>query len=223
MVEGKTTTYTANYSNHTSSTVYNWTSSTGNLSVISGNGTNTITVRGAAAGSSTLKVTAGSSASATKLVEVTSSTTIISNEIIRTNKSFSNKNLQIYNVEVLDNAVVNFIAEELVHITPGFYAKEGTTVTIKATGSALRSSFASEAPQLLEVASEEYSLVSLVDNPVEAKIVSLKVYSLTGMLLYSSDTDFELSLLDLSDGIYIVERSYDNGEIKRKKSYLKKQ
>ncbi|MDR2057817.1 MAG: T9SS type A sorting domain-containing protein [Dysgonamonadaceae bacterium] len=53
-------------------------------------------------------------------------------------------------------------------------------------------------------------------------VESVKVYSLTGSLIYFSDTRFDIQSLPLNKGIYILEKRYSDGNFRFEKVVLRK-
>lgn len=220
---GSTATYTANYTG--TSTNYQWSTTSGKLNIISGQGTKTITVSpNITEGTDQLKVTVGGM-SATKNVTITSLTTNITNQTITSNKNFSNSIINISNTTITNNAIVNITAEESVTITPNFLAQQGTTVVIKA-GSGLKSDAIVEDETILTselpVSEQLYDMplsVSKIDETGQPSLI--KVYSITGMVVYSSSSNFDLKSANIKNGIYIIEKTDIDGNIKYEKVHLR--
>lgn len=65
-----------------------------------------------------------------------------------------------------------------------------------------------------------------IQNAIEGgSVASIKVYSLTGSLIYSSGSvasDFNIYSLGLNDGIYIVETTDETGDVKRDKLLIRR-
>jgi hypothetical protein len=223
-------TYTANYSNSNNYSI-NWISVNGKLSIISGQGTKIVKIRAdKGIGTDQLKVSFGECLSELKTVKINSATTIISDQTITTNKDFSNRFIKISNTTIKNNAMVNITAEESIVISPSFLAQTGANITIKVTGpgSTLRSSSIEEKKEEDEI--EEISEIPLTQyistliDEVDAysQISSVKLYSLTGSVIYFSTSDFDIQTKNIASGIYILEKKYNNGNMNREKVILKR-
>ncbi len=73
-----------------------------------------------------------------------------------------------------------------------------------------------------DILNEEFGITSINDvkiNTSETKL--LRIYAVTGALVYSSSTNFNLKSAYLNKGIYIVETTNNLGEVKREKIVVK--
>ncbi len=73
-----------------------------------------------------------------------------------------------------------------------------------------------------DILNEEFGITSINDvkiNTSETKL--LRIYAVTGALVYSSSTDFNLKSAYLNKGIYIVETTNNLGEVKQEKIVVK--
>jgi hypothetical protein len=222
-----TATYTASFSNHSSSTSYNWSSTNGKLSIISGQGTNTVTVQATSLGTEQLKVSTGG-LNVTKSINIFSNTTNIVGQTITSNVNFSNLFINVSNTTITNNATVNITAEELVTISPSFLAQQGTTVTIKAVGSGgLRSSNSVEDTDMItdiaEIPIKKTSEILSQNTPnpfsdrtkisyvisEEAKYSYINIYNLQGKIVKHVDIneigkgEIYIESTGLASGMYI--------------------
>lgn len=224
--EGSSSTYKADYSSHSSSTNYTWSTTNGNVSIISGQGTSSVTIQPKVPeGTETLKVTAGG-LSATKTIKITPlcGITNVTNQTITTNKDFSNCAIVVSGVNIKNNAVVNFTAKDSIVIKPNFVAEKGANVTFKVTGVEPRSA---EAIEYLLFMEPEISRVStnLDDTQIHngnPELSSIRIYSTMGALIQSSTSDIDIYSLGLDNGIYIVEKTDTQGNIYRGKIALRR-
>jgi hypothetical protein len=135
--------------------------------------------------------------------------------------NFYGCNIEIANTTIKSNATVNIQAQEQIVLKPGFSAQSGSHVSIKIITPSIgysMPSFAS-APESKEISGE---IISEITHPEEISSTTLiKVYSLTGVMVYSSTTNFDLKTLTLSEGVYIVEKTDMKGTIHREKLLLK--
>jgi hypothetical protein len=116
---------------------------------------------------------------------------------------------------ISNNAVVSIQATEIT-INSGFSVAQGTNVTITATGSnGLRSASTEEVSDDIDF--DGNTITSVADIEEVSSLESIKIYSLTGFLIYYSDTQFDIQFIPLNKGIYILEKKYISGEIKREK------
>ncbi|MCC8145076.1 MAG: T9SS type A sorting domain-containing protein [Bacteroidales bacterium] len=115
---------------------------------------------------------------------------------------------------IKNNATVEIIAKEVV-INPGFSTELGTNVTIEAMETpALRSNEEFQEKEAVEITTS-------VDTPeAEPTIKSVRVYTVTGQRVYSSETHTDIYSIGLPNGIYVIQKEYDNGESVREKIIL---
>jgi hypothetical protein len=119
-----------------------------------------------------------------------------------------------------NNAVVSIRATEIT-INSNFSAAEGTNVTLTATGSSsLRSASTEDVSD--DADSAENTITSIVSVEEAPAIESIKIYSLTGSLIYTSDSHFDIQSLPLNDGIYILEKRFTGGDFEFQKVILRK-
>lgn len=119
------------------------------------------------------------------------------------------------NFAITNNATVRLIAKEII-INPGFSSEFGTDVSIEAMATpALRSD---------KETYEEKGYIdsaTAIDTPEATPTIrSLKIYTITGQLVYSSETHMDLYSVGLSPSVYIIQKEMDNGEIQREKIIL---
>jgi hypothetical protein len=123
------------------------------------------------------------------------------------------------NTTINNNATVNVRAREKVVLKPGFWAKPGSTVSLKITNPV---SMSSSLALSEETTDDEATNIFETDGNRYFEISSIQVYSLTGLLVYSSKTNFDLKSTNLNTGIYIVEKMDTEGNIVREKVILKR-
>ncbi|MCC8145660.1 MAG: T9SS type A sorting domain-containing protein [Bacteroidales bacterium] len=118
------------------------------------------------------------------------------------------------NLNIRNNATVKLIAKQVV-INPGFSTELGTNVTIEAMATpALRNNEEFQEEEAVEITTS-------VDTPeAEAVIKSIRVYTVTGQRVYSSETHTDIYSIGLQNGIYVIQKEYDNGESIREKIIL---
>ncbi|WP_085535361.1 T9SS type A sorting domain-containing protein [Massilibacteroides vaginae] len=242
MQENTTATFTADYSKHTSSSKYTWGVASG-LSIVSGQGTNKVTVRaGTALGSKQISVSTGN-LKTNKNVNITSSTLNINNLSITSNKSFSGEAINITNTAILNNAVVSFTANSAVNIKPNFHARQGTTVTITALGNTLHSSYVNNSiadtfPVLdfvnknvigdakAEVRSVlNNNILSITQNVLDDVIDRIEIYNISGALIHRrkvSNNIEDFNMHNCNNGIYIITIHYKRGKVLSRKIILRR-
>jgi hypothetical protein len=119
---------------------------------------------------------------------------------------------------ISNNAVVSIQATEIT-INSGFSVAQGTNVTITASGSnSLRSASTDDISN--DTCPDGNTITSVADIEEVPSLESIKIYSLTGSLIYYSDTHFDIQSISLNKGIYILEKKYTSGNIKREKVVL---
>lgn len=212
--------YTANYSNHNSSAKYAWT--TDKPATILYQGTQRIGLRTASEGVLTLTVTADGISATKRIVVVPPpppcGVTKVSDLSITSNKSYENCGIVISNINIKNNAVVNFTAKDSIVIKSNFIAEKGTTVTFKTTGHELRNMIIEDIEQN-DIMSSDLDLNQTQNtNPTT---ISVKVYSTMGTLIHSSFSDIDIYSLGFNNGIYIIEKTDEFGGISREKIFLK--
>jgi hypothetical protein len=123
---------------------------------------------------------------------------------------------------ISNNAIVSIQAPEIT-INSTFSVIEGTIVTLTATGSSnlLRSGSIEDASDA-DSGFAENTVTSIADIKEIPTVESVKVYSLTGSLIYFSDTHFDIQSLPLNKGIYILEKRYSDGNFSFEKVVLRK-
>jgi len=118
------------------------------------------------------------------------------------------QNITMSNTNIGGNATVKIVAKQIT-INPGFSTALGANVIIEAT--ILRSAVAEESEF------EEEGTTALNEVTFESEIERIIVYSITGMPVYTSSGNVDISLLPLIDGVYIIEKQYADGSIEREK------
>lgn len=119
------------------------------------------------------------------------------------------------------NTRLNVIAKDIVIIKPGFTASEGTLVNIKIATPTLRSDIDIQNEENY-YNNEEFTDVEIIPEVIQSEVITMKIYSVTGVLLYASETNFEIINAQLDNGVYVIEKVYDDGSYKREKVILKR-
>lgn len=119
--------------------------------------------------------------------------------------------LTISNSIIGNNATVTIKARE-VTINPGFATTPGTNVTITASANPMTSDTYEQQAVVMETQSTDMDVIPLVKE-----VKAIKIYAVTGQLLYSSDNNTDIYSVGLSSGIYIVQKEYDTEELDQEK------
>jgi len=117
--------------------------------------------------------------------------------------------------------------KESIVLKPKAHIKNGSNLKLTIGNSSLRSSDAGNI--LLESSDDESNFsendiaaTNVDEIKLASQILTINIYSITGLSVYSSTTNFDVKSVNLSQGIYIVETINDNGEIKREKILINK-
>ena len=116
--------------------------------------------------------------------------------------------------------------KESITLKTGVHIKSGSNLSLVIGNTSLRSISNNESNSLdIDDENEGFS-ESIFEAPIAASIsnvievsqpVLVNVYSITGLPVYSSTTDFNIHSANLSRGIYIIETINNRGETKREK------
>ena len=123
--------------------------------------------------------------------------------------------LTISNATIKNGKALTIRGQEVI-INPGFTAEAGSNIIIEATGNPLRSDTGEEEVQ------DDLDFTSLEEIEASPAINLIRIYSIAGVLIYSSDSEFDLNTINLDDGVYVVLKNYDNEETEREKIIIKR-
>jgi hypothetical protein len=120
-------------------------------------------------------------------------------------------NLTLSNASVGNNFTVKIVAQQIT-INPPFSIGAGANVTIEAMASpVLRSD------SYYEELSEKEVTTSLETLELESAIKSIKVYTITGQIVYFSETNTDIYSIGLNQGVYIIQKEYNSGNVVKEK------